>query len=282
MIRGVDVAKYQPTNPDPSDTLNGISFYIAKATEGLTPDPTYAAHIQHARNNKIPLVAAYHFCHGSIDAKAQALKFLEIAGDVDAYVVDREGQDEFTEIEFKTFQSVLAANGKLTGLYGSLSGYPSWGQDWRWIAYYNPTPPTIAYDIWQYGSYAPNVDGDIYQGTIAQLKGLWKVGQQIPITDRTEKIITAPANHTWYDLDGTVLSTGHPALTARNSPYGAGKYRAVFTSGTGGVNTRVTLLVPDTITDIPPLDCTQQIADAITADRAKAHIVEHPSTIEYT
>lgn len=270
-IKGIDVAKYQPVNPDPA-ALPGISFYIAKATEGTTPDPTYSAHITHARGQSIPLVGAYHFATNAIPIKDQVAAFLKTAGKVDAYVVDREGANEISQSQFTEFLNRMHDAGLLLGLYGSENDFPYWGQDWSWIANYSREPKK-PYDLWQYGPFANAVDGDIYMGTLAQLKDLWGVQvAQASITDETQYNVTTGPNSIWYDIDGSVLLSGRPALTTpRISPYGVGEKRAIYANV--GTKRQIVLVVPATKTPIPPPDCSTQVAAAIAADRAKAHIV---------
>jgi hypothetical protein len=278
-IIGVDVARYQPTNPDPA-ALTGVKFYIAKATEGTTPDPTYDAHIRHAREHDIQAVCAYHFSDDRISVKAQVDAFLKAAGNVDGYVADIEGPHKWNKAQFVEFQTrVTAATGKPVGLYASYNGYPNWGQDWNWVAYYNSTPPTNHWDIWQYGPYAPSVDGDIYRGTIEQLLTLWS-GQvaQLTITDKTPVLATTGTPTTWYNLDGSVIATGHSPLVNVLSPYGAqGGFRAVY----GGPG--VMLVKPIAVAPVPAVNCQPLIDKAVADTKAAAHIVTVPAsqTIEF-
>lgn len=113
--------------------------------------------------------------------------------------------------------------------------------------------------------------------------GLFKTEVDVipaPITDETEKIVTANAGHTWRDLDGkTVLEKERPALAARISPYGVKvgtqNLRAIYAT-VDGVR-RTVLIAPATVTDPPatapaPSNCTDEVAAAIAADRAKARV----------
>jgi N-acetylmuramoyl-L-alanine amidase len=92
------------------------------------------------------------------------------------------------------------------------------------------------------------------------------------ITDENEKLITVAKGAHFYDLDGTtILTSASVALTSRLSPYGTSNRRAMF-STIGGLR-RIVLVVPATTSPVPaPSDCSAEIAAAITADRAKAHI----------
>lgn len=273
-IKGIDVAKYQPTNPDPA-ALPGISFYIAKATEGTTPDPTYSAHIAHARSQGIPLVGAYHFADNRVPIPEQIDAFLHYAVDADGYCIDREGAYPLTQSEFTAFLTGFHSKALKLGLYGSESGYPSWGQDWRWVANYSHEP-TIPYHIWQYGPYAPNVDGDVSKLSVASIANLWgAMTPQLDITDLTPAMVTTGNNATWYDLDGSVLLTGKSEIGPRISPYAvAGGFRAIYVDwATGGTATRVCLIKPVTTTPVPK-DCTTEIAAAIAHLKSTTIIVD--------
>lgn len=168
IITGIDVAKYQPVSPDPATTVPNIQFYIAKATQGTTPDPTYAAHVVHARQANIPVVGAYHFGTNS-DPAAQLAAFLKTAGKVELYALDVEGVNGMTSVQAKQFIAGLKSAGHKAVMYHSLSGFPNYGQDLNWVAYYSKLPPPIHWDFWQYGSATTNVDGDRYNGSTAAM-----------------------------------------------------------------------------------------------------------------
>lgn len=94
---------------------------------------------------------------------------------------------------------------------------------------------------------------------IAEAKGSADV-IPAPITDETPKIVTVAAG-TWYELDGTVLSAGHPALPARPSPYGVGTKRAIYAEIPPGSNKRRVVLVnPKSVIPVPTPDCTGPVA----------------------
>jgi hypothetical protein len=116
-------------------------------------------------------------------------------------------------------------------------------------------------EMWQYGPYH-GVDGDTFFGSLDDLRALaGATPVQLPITSQVPKLVTTGPNSTWFDLDGSVLSTGHSALAARLSPYGCGTKRAIF--GAGGV----VLVNPKTITDLPngPVDpaCQTALSEAL-------------------
>lgn len=166
-VPGIDVAKYQPTSPDPAAIVPNIQFYFAKATQGTTPDPTYIAHVAHARDHHIPVVGAYHF---GVNAPAlmQLNAFLGYAGHVQAFALDVEGANRMTDAQARQFIAGLKSEGKVAILYHSESGFPNYGQDLNWVANYSRAP-RIPWDFWQYGPAAANVDGDKYKGTTTQM-----------------------------------------------------------------------------------------------------------------
>lgn len=167
-ILGIDVARYQPTNPDPASTIPNVQFYFAKATQGTTPDPTYAAHIAHARAAHIPVVGAYHYGDKRIDPIAQLNAFLAIAGKVGAYALDEEGSNALTYSQARIFITGLKKRVPKAILYHSDFGFPDYGQDLDWVANYSHKPARH-WDFWQYGPAAPHVDGDRYNGTTNQM-----------------------------------------------------------------------------------------------------------------
>ena len=95
--------------------------------------------------------------------------------------------------------------------------------------------------------------------------GVWEA-DVVPaaITDEAPKVVTTKAASNWYDLDGkTVLSTGHPALPARPSPYGVGTKRAIYATVNG--LRRLVLVTPATVADPPVANC----ADAVAAEHER-------------
>jgi hypothetical protein len=96
---------------------------------------------------------------------------------------------------------------------------------------------------------------------------------QAPITSETPMLIDFAAQSQIYDLNGTtkIVKTVNPA-TNYPSPYGTiGSKRAIYYTHAGVRS--IGLIVPTAIRPVPPLDCSTEIADAITADRAKAKVV---------
>lgn len=279
---GMDVSHWQTKTPDLKAA--GASFLIARATIGTTEDTMYDKHIAAAKAAGI-VTGAYHFNWDTISVAAQVEAFLNKAGRVGLYVIDIEGANAFNESQGRDFIKRVQATGRKIGLYHSDSGFPYWGQDWNWVASYS-YEPTRTMAMWQYGPYH-GIDANLFFGGPADLRDLTgDTMAQLPITDQTPKLVTTKPNSTWYDLDGTVLSTGHSALPERLSPYGVGNKRAIF-GGSG-----IVLVVPATVKPLPTgpaADCSVQeaaLAEALTraagepgriqaaidADRLKARV----------
>jgi len=210
-LSGIDISDYQTATPP----LTGLAFCIAKASEGMSAAKTYGMHVANTRKAGI-VTGAYHFARNDSTGTPaqQAAFFLQTAGDVDLYAVDVEGFHAFSLAQSQSFIAVMHAAGKRIGMYGSVSGFQRAGQDWDWVAFYNPTPPTIPYDIWQYGPRrigAVDVDGDTFAGdavALAKLIGGSQGGPNQPgdemafASDPNPKLIDVPAGQPQFELDG--------------------------------------------------------------------------------
>lgn len=120
-------------------------------------------------------------------------------------------------------------------------------------------------------AHCPSLDPAVHMSRlIALAKGIADV-TPAPITDETpDKQVTVAKGAKLYDLDGsTLLSTLTTALDWRTSPYGTASKRAIYAEING--LRRLVLTTPSaTRTNAP--DCSQEVTDAIKADRAKAKI----------
>ena len=165
-LKGIDISKWQAITP----SLTGLSFLFARASIGLLDDDKYDTHIANARSHGL-LVGAYHFGDKFSTGVKQAQHFLTAAGDVDFYALDQEGANQMPVAEAKLFIAYVRAHGKKAGLYHSDSGFPSFGQDYNWVAHWGTTtPPVRPWKFWQYRG-SP-LDLDYFNGTTAQLKAL--------------------------------------------------------------------------------------------------------------
>ena len=184
-LEGIDVSRWQSSTPN----LTGLSFLFARATYGAVHDPLYQTHIANARKAGC-LVGAYHFGVGDVPVPDQVSAFLAAAGSVDFYVLDLESNGRhasMTNAQATAFIAAVKAKGRKIGLYHSASGYPSLGQDYRWVASWTMTPPARPWAFWQYRG-SP-LDLDRFAGTLNDLRTL--AGKPIPpleavIDKRTE------------------------------------------------------------------------------------------------
>ena len=194
-VLGIDISRWQLSTP----SLDGLGFCFVKAVEGATIDPLYNHHAKSVRAAGI-ILGAYAFGVDSMGGAAQAAKLLQYAPTADLYALDVEGQHAPHEQAVRDFGKAMHAAGKAWGLYGSASGYPSWGQDWRWVAQWGPTPPDCKWDFWQ--RRGSPLDLDTFRGTVADLHRLARV--KPPQLYRVRITATTPI----YDHpDGRI--TGH-------------------------------------------------------------------------
>lgn len=167
--RGIDCSHWQTATP----SLAGLNFLIARATYATTPDDRYAQHMTAARKAGL-IVGAYHFGVGAAQATiaAQAIAFVKTAGAADFLVLDFESNGTngptMTGLEAQSFIRVVRSSKRKVGLYHSLSGFPSFGQDFNWVADWGAKAPTIKWTFWQYTD--TPVDGDYFNGDIAALR----------------------------------------------------------------------------------------------------------------
>jgi len=259
-LAGIDISDYQTTTPP----LTGLAFCIAKASEGMSAAKTYGMHVANTRKAGI-VTGAYHFARNDSTGTPaqQAAFFLQTAGDVDLYAVDVEGFHAFSLAQSQSFIAVMHAAGKRIGMYGSVSGFQRAGQDWDWVAFYNPTPPTIPYDIWQYGPRrigAVDVDGDTFAGdavALAKLIGGSQGGPNQPgdemafASDPNPKLIDVPAGQPQFELDGKTVFSQTTAHTGAYSPYGLGTVLRAFLISYSAGQYKLVLAVPAKIYPLP-------------------------------
>ena len=262
-LLGIDVSHWQVATPP----LAGLSFVLVKATHGTATDPGWSGHAANVRTAGLVL-GAYHYGDPHQSVTDQAAAFLRVGGSADLLALDVEAGN-MTESQASAFLAAVQAQGRKVGLYHSASGFPQLGQDWDWVASWTATPPP-RYDIWQYRGNP--LDLDRFEGTRAELLGLGGPTMKA-ITDETPAEITVAKGAAWYDLDGvTRVLEGSPALDWRKSPYAAGGFRAMYATVEGA--RRLVLVHASGVR--PVVDCAQPIADAITADRAKAKVTWGP------
>lgn len=167
-LAGIDISSNQKTTPN----LTGLSFALAKATEGLWHDPMYAHHMAKFRAAKLPVVGAYHFSRSDVATpEAQAREFLKAAGEVDIYALDVEGAHAFNRTQALAFVTEMHRHGKKCGLYMSREApFMTKVGDWNWVADYRAgSVPNIPWAIWQWTSSNGKLDRNYFNGNLSAL-----------------------------------------------------------------------------------------------------------------
>jgi hypothetical protein len=258
---GIDVSHWQTRTPP----LGGVSFLIARATVGTGPDERYALHIGNARKAGI-VTGAYHFNWSTLTIASQVKAFIATAGDVDLYALDVErdagsGTPRFSPAEARDFIARFHdATGKRIGLYMSESDfYRDVGQDWNWVANWSRRP-SIPWKLWQYGKSTlhtppPTIDGDVFNGTIAELRTFAGVAMPLVVTSTATKIVALTIGDQIFNPDGSPLVKMSVA-TKRASPYGVKigtvAYRVLHVTTGGSVKLALVRNADVTLTDPAP------------------------------
>lgn len=171
-LRGIDISQWQPTTPD----LTGLSFVFVRATYGTGYDTRYAMHAANVRAAGLVL-GAYAFGRNG-DGAAQAATLLAAAPDADLYALDLEADGanpSMTAAQAQAFIAAMHAAGKQCGLYHSLSGFPTLGQDWNWVAAWDGIDPGAGWTLHQWTNKAADgrpLDQDIFAGDAQALAAL--------------------------------------------------------------------------------------------------------------
>lgn len=173
MLDGIDVSSHN--GPFSTD---GQSFVIIRASYGTGRDMAFGRHFARARAAGV-VTGAYCFGRNQ-DPAAQADRLIEIGGEADLLVLDREsdaGHPTMTVHQARAFIARIHERGRRVGLYASESGYPAdaFGADWRWVANYS-REPRVPWDIWQWTGTL--IDRNRFRGTLADLHML--AGREFP------------------------------------------------------------------------------------------------------
>ncbi len=194
--QGIDVSHYQGEVDWAAVKAAGITFAIAKATQGASEvDPRFTQNWAGIKAAGL-VRGAYHFFDPSVNAETQAENFIATvqleAGDLPPMLdievsegVSAEGIDADIQV---WLTKVADAYGITPIIYSDLSfirdnlasGFSAYP---LWLADYSATPPTAPGDwdawlIWQYsqsGSVSGvdgNVDRDVYEGASARWEQL--------------------------------------------------------------------------------------------------------------
>ncbi len=210
VLRGVDVSSYQGGSINWSAVKSaGRSFGFAKATEGTGYQDATFNHNWSGMKAAGLVRGAYHFFRASIDGRTQADYFVNFvnanggfgAGDlpmIDLEVTDGVSAGTLIARTSDFLNEVKARTGKTVVFYTGLSffqdtlGNPNFSSYPLFVADYDgvacPYIPTSWSDwrFWQYGdadsvSGIPGgVDGDLFNGTLAQLQALGGGGHTGP------------------------------------------------------------------------------------------------------
>jgi hypothetical protein len=140
---------------------------------------------------------------------------------VDFYVLDHEGTDRMSDAQAKRFVALVKAARAKCGLYASLSGFPSFGQSYNWIALWASTPPASrSWAFWQFGG-SP-LDHDVFNGTRAELRAFVGYGE-VPMSDieviDAPALVDLPAGVAILNPDGSARMVNAVARAAVLSPF---------------------------------------------------------------
>ena len=205
--KGIDVSYANARMPN----LAGRDFVFVRATYGTDEDSRWRSHSAAVRRAGRRLGAYAFGIRG--DGAAQARAFLAIANTADLLVLDLETEyrtdpatgekvaiPPMTKAQGRAFIAEVQLAGREIGLYHSISGFPSLGQDWNWPAggpgwdtvAGSTTPPNMPWTIWQYRG-AP-LDLDVFHGDRAALEAFTR-GETMPIYTLRERsgTLTIPA-----------------------------------------------------------------------------------------
>lgn len=206
MIKGIDVSHYQSGIKWDQVKSDGNTFVFAKATDGLTADPTFQGFRKDAKAAGL-WFGGYHFFRFDIDPKLQAQKLFHTVGDTTGelpYFLDVEWDRQSAKYHLGTVMDSAAADSvavcfaELQKLFGNHVGiytnYYFWNKGSHayagiplWVPNYHSTSiaqvkipaPWTTPAFWQYSesikAYGVDaVDGNFFLGTEDQLKALVK------------------------------------------------------------------------------------------------------------
>lgn len=204
-ITGIDVSHYQGVIDWQQVATTGLSFAYAKATDGQTlNDPQFAANWAGMSETDL-YQGAYHFFHPDLDPVAQANFYLQALTAANGSAVlgpgclppalDVETANGCTAAQIVSgatqwIKLVAAATGRAPLVYtyasfwnASVASAVPHPVSPLWIAEYGVQVPRIpkgwsAYTIWQNSDHSvvagvpKPTDGDVFNGTLAQLQAL--------------------------------------------------------------------------------------------------------------
>jgi hypothetical protein len=171
--RGADFSSYQSyaTTIAAVQGDGGLHFGIVKFTEGLDYiNPALADQVNVLRNLSA-LAGAYHFLTPDDGARQWDHFEQQLARTGVRLVAADYEAPGVTDNIARSFIRRGQQRGYKVGLYGSRGTVTrKLGQDWNWAAWWNPTPPPFAWDIWQFAAGEGGApDWNIYRGNVNDL-----------------------------------------------------------------------------------------------------------------
>jgi lysozyme len=225
--RGVDVSQYEGTIDWATVAKSGISFGIARVSDGMTHDPTFARNWAGMKANGI-VRGAYQFFRPRHPGAQQADDFLDQftleAGDLpptlDVEVTDGQSSTTIAAEIADWVAEVEKRTGRTPMIYASPGLWKDFGQRSSdgcdlWVAHWGVSAPTLPtgwsrWTIWQYQNdghvpgIAGNVDLDRFNGTTADLQ-TYALQDGLPLPAGTVAAVSTAS------AGGSVASTPAPA-----------------------------------------------------------------------
>jgi GH25 family lysozyme M1 (1,4-beta-N-acetylmuramidase) len=206
--RGADFSSYQDLAQVEHARKQGIAFAFVKLTQGgryVNPLASEQIAVLRARGVR---VGVYHFLTSDVDGAAQWDHFeqtLGRGGKSMPVAVDHEPDHGVMPPDYiaRAFIKRGQQRGFKVGRYASGSVFqrtPSLGENWRWVAWWAPTPPPFKWDVWQWSNGGGAQDWNYFNGDVPALeRWMKKVG---PSWD------TIPARRWWLHDDFAKLARG--------------------------------------------------------------------------
>lgn len=201
--RGGDFSSYQDEAATRKAIAHGLDFGIVKATQGLGyVNPLLHLQLKLLREHGA-IAGVYHFLEPGENGARQWDFFEQTssAGVVRLVAVDHEANEHGVTPADDVVRAFIRRGrqrGYRVGRYGS-SGVMrrSLGEDWRWLAWWNPGPPPLKWDVWQFSS-AGGQDWNVFRGDVAALHRWAAANSQI----------TRPALRWWIHDDAAQRALG--------------------------------------------------------------------------
>lgn len=181
--RGADFSSYQSLAQVEQTRSQGIAFAFVKLTQGTGYlNPLASEQIAHLRARGVR-VGVYHFLSADADGAAQWDHFERaIGGRICPVAVDHEPEKGVMPADYiaRAFIKRGQQRGYKVGRYASGSVFQrtrSLGENWRWVAWWAPTPPPFKWDVWQWSNGGGKQDWNYFNGdTVALAKWFGRMG----------------------------------------------------------------------------------------------------------